>query len=250
MKKYFLHNGKEQHGPYSLDELKQQGLTAKTMVWFDGISNWTEAQFIPELKEFATATPPPFEKANPINQTFDKAKKVLDKDYVNEIETKIPNKSGKKIFKYSLIVLSILGIAFLINLLMPTPERKEKNNATEYLTINEAKLRHMNPNGYFGDGDKPLYWKIEGDLTNSAKTTTYKDIALEIEFFTETKTSLGKATVTVFKVFPPNNLLDKYEKHTFFEAKLDIEPPKDTYGPNSIIKLVDAKVYENEKASQ
>jgi hypothetical protein len=49
MKKYFLHNGKEQHGPYSLDELKQYGLTAKTMVWFDGISNWTEAQFIPEL---------------------------------------------------------------------------------------------------------------------------------------------------------------------------------------------------------
>ncbi len=101
MKKYFLHNGKEQHGPYSLDELKQKGLTAKTMIWFDGISNWTEAQFIPELKEFATATPPPFEKANPINQTFDKAKKVLDKDYVNEIEGKIPNNTGKKVEKKS-----------------------------------------------------------------------------------------------------------------------------------------------------
>jgi len=250
MKKYFLHNGKDQDGPYSLDDLKLKGLTAKTMVWFDGISTWTEAQFIPELKEFVISTPPPFEKANPLNQTFDKAKKVLDKDYVNEIESKIPNKNGKKLFKYSLIVLAILGVAFIINLLKPTQESKEKNNPTEFLTIQETKLRHMNPNGFFSDGDKPLYWKIEGELTNSAKTVTYKDVKLEVEFFTRTNTSLGKTTVTVFKVFPPNNLLDKYDKDTFFEVKLDNEPPKDTYGPNAKIKLIDAEVYDNENASQ
>ncbi|MFY8185430.1 MAG: GYF domain-containing protein, partial [Bacteroidia bacterium] len=40
MKKYFLHNGKDQDGPYSVDDLKLKGLTAKTMVWFEGISTW------------------------------------------------------------------------------------------------------------------------------------------------------------------------------------------------------------------
>lgn len=73
MKKYFVHNGKEQQGPYSIDELRLKNLTAKTMIWFEGISNWTEAQFIPELKDLIVSTPPPFEKAKPLNQTFVKA---------------------------------------------------------------------------------------------------------------------------------------------------------------------------------
>lgn len=249
MKKYFLHDGKEQQGPFTADELKSRGLTAKTMVWFDGISTWTEAQFIPELKEFTVSTPPPFEKSSTINQTFDKAKKVIDKDYVNEIEHKIPNKTGKKVFKYSLIVLAILGLAFIINMMMPSQERKEKNNATEFLTIQETRLRHINPN-MWSDGNKPLYWKIEGRISNSARTVTYKDIKLEVEFFTRTKTSLGKTIVTIYQMFPPNNLQDKYEKDTFFEIKLDGDAPKDTYPENAIIKLIDADVYEDKKASQ
>lgn len=255
MKKYFIHDGKDQQGPFTVDELKTKGLTAKTMIWFDGISNWTEAQFIPELKEFAISTPPPFEKQNPINQTFDKAKKVVDKDYVNEIENKIPNDTGKKAFKYLLIVLAILGLAFIINMLLPSQERKEKNNATEFLTIQDTKLRHMNPNGYWGDNDKPLYWDIEGHITNSAKLTSYKDIKLEVEFFTQTNTSLGKTTLTVYKIFPPNNLQKKYSKYdrdtyTYFEAKLDGDAPKDTYSENTKVEIKDADIFDETKASQ
>lgn len=246
MKKYFLHNGKEQHGPYSLDELKQKGLTAKTMIWFDGISNWTEAQFIPELKEFATATPPPFEKTNPINQTFDKAKKVLDKDYVNKIEEKIPNNTGKKVFKYSLIVLAILGLAFIINMLMPSQERKEKNNAEEFIKINEIKLGHFGPGMDWEKGR----WAVKGNLTNSAKTVTYKDIKIELEFFTESSTSLGKTILTVYKTFPPNNLQDKWADHTYFDVDLDAEPPKDFSSSKTKFKLVGADIFEQEKASQ
>ncbi len=246
MKKYFLHNGKEQHGPYSLDELKQKGLTAKTMIWFDGISTWTEAQFIPELKEFAAATPPPFEKANPINQTFDKAKKVLDKDYVNEIEGKIPNRTGKKIFKYSLIVLAIFGLAFIINMMMPSQERKEKNNAEEFIKINEIKLGHYGYGYDWNDG----HWAVKGNLTNSARSVTYKDIKIELEFFTQSSTSLGKTTLTIYKTFPPNNLQEKYSDHTYFEINLDTEPPKDFASSKTKFKIISAAVFEQEKASQ
>lgn len=250
MKKYFIHDGKDQQGPFSAEELKEKGLTSKTMIWFDGIPAWTEAQFIPELKDFIIATPPPFEKSNPLNQTFDKAKKVIDKDYVNEIEQKIPNPKGKKIFKYALIVLSILGLAFIINLLMPSQERKEKNNASEFLTIKEAKLRQINPNSYWDNDTKPLYWQIEGKVTNSAKTVTYKDMKLEVEFFTYTKTSLGKSTVTVYRVFPPNNLLDRYDNITYFDVKLDQEVPKETHPENTVITLIDAEIYEDNKPNK
>ncbi|MFN7910420.1 MAG: DUF4339 domain-containing protein [Bacteroidota bacterium] len=247
MKKYFLHNGKEQHGPYSLDELQQKGLTAKTMVWFDGISNWTEAQFIPELKDFVVSTPPPFEKANPINQTFDKAKKVLDKDYVNKIEEKIPNNTGKKVFKYSLIILALVGLVFIITKLMPTKEGKEKSDATEFLSLQGAELQHMFPPYY---SDRKPYWQVSGKITNNATTTAYKDVKLEIEFFTSTNTSLGKTTVIIYKKFAPNNQEDKYDKYSYFDVKLDGEPPKDISDEKTKFKILDAAVYESEKASQ
>jgi len=63
MKKYFLHNGKTQEGPFSVDDLRRKGVTNKTMIWFDGIKDWTEAQHILELKEFLTISPPPFKKS-------------------------------------------------------------------------------------------------------------------------------------------------------------------------------------------
>lgn len=245
MKKYFLHDGKEQQGPYSVDDLKQKGITAKTMVWFDGISNWTEAQFIPELKDFIVPNPPPFEKSTPLNQTFGKAKKVLEKDYVNTIEGKIPNKTGKKIFKYSIFFLSILGLAFIINMLIPSLERKEKNNAEDFIKINEIKLSHF---GYGSDWSTG-HWAVNGDLTNSARTVTYKDIKIELEFFTESSTSLGKTILTVYKIFPPNNLEDKYEDHTYFNVNLDTDPPKNFSSSKTKFKFISADIFEQEKTN-
>lgn len=247
MKKYFTHDGKDQQGPFTADELKSRGLSARTMIWFDGISNWTEAQFIPELKDFITATPPPFEKASTINQTFEKVKEVIDKDYVNEIEHKIPNNTCKKIFKYSLIILSVLGLAFLINMMMPSQERKEKNNAEEFLKINEIKLGHY---GYAGDDPSTYKWKVKGNLTNSATSVTYKDIKLELKFFTASSTSLGKTILTVYSIFPPNNLQDKYADHTYFEVELNAEPPKDFSYERTKFTLIGADIFEQEKASQ
>ena len=50
MKKYFIQTDKGQEGPFTIEELTFKGLTYKTMIWFEGISAWTEAKFIPELK--------------------------------------------------------------------------------------------------------------------------------------------------------------------------------------------------------
>ncbi len=242
MKKYFLHNGKEQLGPFSLDDLKQHGLTVKTMVWFEGIANWTEAQFIPELKEFTTAAPPPFEKTNPINQTFDKTKKVFDKDYVNEIENKISNNTGKKVFKYSLFIFAIIGLAFVINLLKPSEARIEKNNPTDFLNLTEAKLEYR---GYFGNLPK---WRITGKLTNNARFVAYKDVKYEIEFFTRSNTSLGKIELIDYNVFEPS-VQNENNKFSFIDIEINNQIPKEVYEANTIIKIIDAAVYKENKTS-
>ena len=37
MKKYFYSDGKEKHGPLSLDELQQEGISNGTLIWFEGL---------------------------------------------------------------------------------------------------------------------------------------------------------------------------------------------------------------------
>lgn len=62
MKQYYFTDGKAQFGPFSLEVLLQQPLTASTKVWAEGMADWTDARSIPELASlFNTpgSVPPP-----------------------------------------------------------------------------------------------------------------------------------------------------------------------------------------------
>jgi GYF domain 2 len=62
MKKYFLHNGTEQQGPFDLDDLKAKLINKDTPIWYEGIPEWTTAEKIDDLKEvLRLPIPPPFE---------------------------------------------------------------------------------------------------------------------------------------------------------------------------------------------
>jgi len=58
MKKYYIHNGTEQIGPLTKEELITQGITVDTPVWYEGITDWTIAGKIEELN--GSLKPPPF----------------------------------------------------------------------------------------------------------------------------------------------------------------------------------------------
>lgn len=60
MPKYFIHNGSEQQGPYTLKELKDRKIKSNTPIWYEGLTDWTEAVNINELKDYFKSTPPPF----------------------------------------------------------------------------------------------------------------------------------------------------------------------------------------------
>jgi hypothetical protein len=50
MKAYYLHNGQAQRGPFTLEELKAQGLAPDTPVWHAGLADWIRADALPELQ--------------------------------------------------------------------------------------------------------------------------------------------------------------------------------------------------------
>jgi len=59
MDKYYIVEKGQKSGPFSAEELKQKGLHRDTLVWTEGLDNWTKAENIPMLKEVLRATPPP-----------------------------------------------------------------------------------------------------------------------------------------------------------------------------------------------
>ena len=62
MKYYIVING-EQKGPFSVDELRLQGITSETLVWKEGYAGWVRAGSVPELAGLFT-TPPPHDGTN------------------------------------------------------------------------------------------------------------------------------------------------------------------------------------------
>ena len=66
---YFIIVNDTQQGPYTIEELRQRHIDASTLVWAEGMAQWTPAWQVEELKTLfnattgnganATSTPPP-----------------------------------------------------------------------------------------------------------------------------------------------------------------------------------------------
>ena len=57
MKYYIAENG-QQAGPFEPNELLQHGLTVNSLVWCEGMANWTSASQVPELMAVLSGQPP------------------------------------------------------------------------------------------------------------------------------------------------------------------------------------------------
>lgn len=57
MTPYYYAIGKEQFGPFSLEELKEKNLIRDTLVWHDKRKDWIEAERIEELAILFKAVP-------------------------------------------------------------------------------------------------------------------------------------------------------------------------------------------------
>lgn len=124
MKKYFLHNGSESSGPFTIEELKEKNIVKTTPVWFDGLEHWKTAGDIPELTRLFVATPPPF-KATPNPISIQKNQRI-------EPEQKILGLSKNTFFIVAAVLILAIGTT-VFNTLQDSRSRelKIKNHKTE-----------------------------------------------------------------------------------------------------------------------
>lgn len=66
MKQYYLHDGQNQIGPFSTEELKERNITRETFVWKEGMTDWVKAEEMAELNGLFASIPPPFKKNSDI----------------------------------------------------------------------------------------------------------------------------------------------------------------------------------------
>ena len=76
MKKYFYSDSNEKHGPLSIDELKQENIAKDTLIWFEGLDDWTPASDLKEMIPILESRPPPIVATD---NKFD-SEKYEDKD--------------------------------------------------------------------------------------------------------------------------------------------------------------------------
>ena len=70
MRTYYINNGKENGGPFTLEELKSQQINKATLVWYQGMDEWKHAHDIEELSSFFTVVPPPIKFTTPTPETI------------------------------------------------------------------------------------------------------------------------------------------------------------------------------------
>jgi len=208
MKQYFIHNGKDQEGPFSFEELKQKGITSKTSIWFEGISAWTEAQNIEELKPIFISSPPPFEKPSVFSSTINSTKKIIEKDIVNEIGSKIKTKDGKNAFKWVVVFLAIIGLFAIVKFMSSDSFFLFSSNKVN--SLDSIAVKNCNGTAHYNEYDKDWEVRINGLMLNKSENTSFKDFEIEVQFMARTGTLIETKKYTIFQTILPLERKDFY----------------------------------------
>lgn len=232
---YYYHDGKSQEGPFTLDEMLTLPIKPNTPIWKEGEPDWKEAANFPELTVIFISTqnltPPPFTSPKP--PEFNTNPPAVTP---NVTSTPTPKSSGnRRMFRILLILLfSGLGVIFLMN----TVFRKaggysgyeSYNERTSTATYQEKKLsvlevERANPVNFLkadGTYNRTLFGqkiKVHGKVTNKATVANFKDITIEVVYYSETNSEIERERFVLYSYVPAHSTKN-------FEWK--IKPPGGT----------------------
>ena len=144
--KYFIVENNKQSGPFSIYELKDKGITSETLVWGEGMTDWTPAWKVDELRAFLfntkdASTPPPL----PEDMEQPAAAQA-------EPAAAIEKKKGSSCLKRMIVGFLFLLAVLLVAMAVSCPsEQAHKNKIKEKITLALEQSAQRN-NNLFGVG--------------------------------------------------------------------------------------------------
>ena len=114
MKKYYIHNGVGQVGPFDKSELVKEGVDKETPIWFESLKDWTTIGEVEELSDLFLNKPPEFKGSIKVAQTplfkkEEKATSVINKD-VPFFKTIFNKKNRIAIIAIGLIMVGVASL--------------------------------------------------------------------------------------------------------------------------------------------
>ncbi|MGE0561545.1 MAG: DUF4339 domain-containing protein [Flavobacteriales bacterium] len=109
--KYYIAIQNTKSGPFSIEDLKEMKLKSNTLIWYEGLADWTLLDDLKDLKknlEIEIAPPPlPSEKKKPIAEGSEQINLILKNEIIESKWTLTKNES---IFLSSWIVFHLLAL--------------------------------------------------------------------------------------------------------------------------------------------
>lgn len=198
MKKYYLHNGSENIGPFDIEELKDRKITRTTQVWYEGMSDWKNANEVEELNALFASMPPPIKKevVPPLQEK--KAEKPKTHWLLSALR------------KTAILIFIIIGISASVSYY---DDQKNASTPTDFMekVMSTAELEATYPKNYLdasGTYNTNLLGsklKITGYIDNKATITAYKNVTIDVIFYDSSKNELNRESFTLNDFIPANS---------------------------------------------
>ncbi len=228
MTQYFYSDGQNQFGPFNINELKDKNISKDTLVWYEGLNDWTKASEISELKTLLKSTPPPLIKTPPLVTLSSTKTKV------ETISPETEKKSGGKLISYIIVGFVFLGLIAFGVFYKNNSTNNYNNDSYEPSITNNSPTQHYTPPPprektpeelrqelYQKEKNKPQNYlsttyslkykvlsgkdEISGRIYNSATMAIFKDVILIVIFSSGTDTELYREEYTIFDYVYPNS---------------------------------------------
>ena len=202
MKEYFFHNGKDQNGPFTVEQLADKGLTNETLVWTVGMENWQKLKNIPELLHVLNpkSVPPPL-------PSLDEQKifKTEVSGQLNVTTEKVPNpvleeiKPSKKVLKWFIAWCAFHLFALVMSYGEVGIFNSGSQDTSEFWPF--VRIIHFYEKTDYKPGGREIAWRenriFVGDLVETKKVTDFNGIFYEYDW-TEFLVYVGGALFVFF----------------------------------------------------
>lgn len=163
MEYFIIDKNGQQAGPFSLAQLIQQGITPETLVWKQGMEDWTPAWKVEELKN---NIPPAYHAPEqPYQQPIDH--QPYQQQPINQQPPyqQPPKKSNKLVWK--LLAAAIVVILLVFAFTNPS-EEAHKNKVCAEVTTAVEKATETTDNNFFTQGIRSFAKMMAGNFLNTA----------------------------------------------------------------------------------
>src|SRR5574344_326331 len=161
---YFIIENPQQAGPFTVEQLRTKNITPETLVWAEGMTDWTPAWKVEELRplldgepvEETTTTPPPFMPPTP------------DQAVENQTEEEKPEEKPadkKKIW----IISGVVAVVLLFFMTCTNPSKDDHEDAVKKAvteTLNKAS--DMGGNDILSKAFSAITKSIDNGIINNA----------------------------------------------------------------------------------